>query len=54
MIKIDCAIKKYSWGKKGCSSAVAQIMKKQNHNYMIDEETCYAEVNGVNVDVQID
>ena len=44
MIPLRCTVKNYEWGKKGSSSMVAQLMKQQDPNFVIDEELSYAEV----------
>jgi len=41
---LNCAVQTYAWGKKGSSSEVACLMKSANHEFVIDENTTYAEV----------
>ncbi|RWS06954.1 Phosphomannose isomerase and protein kinase domain containing protein-like protein [Dinothrombium tinctorium] len=44
MIAIQCAVKKYHWGKKGSQSIIAQYIKNQNADFDVDENAAYAEL----------
>jgi len=41
---LKCAVQTYAWGKQGCNSEVARLMKNADDGVVIDENTTYAEV----------
>lgn len=43
MFPLKCAVQTYAWGKQGCDSKVAQLMKNDD-NFVVDDNTMYAEV----------
>ncbi|CAM9241356.1 unnamed protein product [Chrysoparadoxa australica] len=44
MKRLDCAIQRYRWGKKGASSRVAQLKKREDEGFEVNEEEPYAEL----------
>lgn len=44
MFLLKCAVQTYAWGKQGCNSKVAELMKDANSSFVIDDNTTYAEV----------
>lgn len=44
MLKLDCAIQAYAWGKRGTNSCVAKFKESQNKEFKIDENKSYAEL----------
>lgn len=44
MLKLDCAIQTYAWGKRGTNSCVAKFKQSQNKEFKIDENKSYAEL----------
>ena len=44
MLKLDCAIQSYAWGKRGTNSCVARFKESQNEEFKIDENKSYAEL----------
>jgi len=41
---LKCAMQTYAWGKRGCNSEVARLMKNADNSFVIDDNTTYAEV----------
>jgi len=44
VVRIECAIKNYHWGKFGCDSKVAQFAKSNVQEFTVEEGKPYAEV----------
>jgi len=44
MLRLECAIKTYAWGKTGLASAVAQLKQEGENNFRADDKTRYAEL----------
>ena len=44
MHKLDCAVQKYDWGRRGHESSVARFKSTQNKSFQIVAEDAYAEL----------
>ena len=46
LLKLNCPVQSYAWGKVGVASVVAQLKASCDEGYVIDNAQPYAEVGG--------
>ena len=44
MERLSASVQTYAWGVKGCKSRVAQLKAANDEEFVVDEDTAYAEV----------